>query len=127
MFRIATATGHIKLEKDTINLIKNNTLAKGDVLSISEIAGILAGKKTAELIPLCHPLNITNISVKAKLDKSGVCITATASCTGKTGIEMEVLTATSVALLTIYDMCKAVDKNMLIDQIKLISKEKKEL
>ncbi len=94
------------------------------MLTIAEIAGIQGGKKTSELIPLCHPLSITKISVQTKLCEKGVQINSEAKCIGKTGIEMEALTAVSVALLTIYDMCKAADKNMIIEEIKLLEKIK---
>ena len=124
--RTAEATGHINLARATIDLIRRNRMKKGDVLTVAEIAGIQGGKKTSELIPLCHPLNITKIEVKASLDKTGVRIDSLARCTGKTGIEMEALTAVSVALLTIYDMCKAADKAMIIDEIRLISKTKED-
>ena len=122
--RIAKATGHITLMPETIKLVNENKMKKGDVLTVAEIAGIQAGKKTSELIPLCHPLQITKIEVKATTDKTGVSVISEARCIGQTGIEMEVLTATGIALLTIYDMCKAVDKNMIIDDIRLISKQK---
>ena len=122
--RTAMATGHISLSKETIVLIKENKMKKGDVLTIAEIAGIQGGKRTSELIPLCHPLLITRIEVKAETDATGVRINAEAKCTGQTGIEMEALTAVSIALLTIYDMCKAVDKNMVIDEILLLEKIK---
>jgi len=122
--RTAIATGHITLNPETLELISENKMKKGDVLTIAEIAGIQGGKRTSELIPLCHPLLITKIEVKAKTDATGVRINAEAKCTGQTGIEMEALTAVSVALLTIYDMCKAVDKNMIIDEIRLIEKTK---
>ena len=121
------ATGHITLAGATINLIRQNKMKKGDVLTVAEIAGILGGKKTSELIPLCHPLGITKMEVKAGLDKTGVRINSLTRCTGKTGIEMEALTAVSVALLTIYDMCKAADKAMVIDEVRLLSKTKEDL
>jgi cyclic pyranopterin phosphate synthase len=122
--RSAVAEGHITLSAETIRMIRENSLKKGDVLTVAEIAGIQGGKKTGELIPLCHPLGITNIRVTAGPDKTGVRVTASAKCTGKTGIEMEALTTVSIALLTVYDMCKAVDKAMVIDDIHLLSKEK---
>lgn len=122
--RTAIAEGHIKLDNNTLQLIKENQLKKGDVLTVAEIAGIMGGKKTSELIPLCHPLLISKIDVKAKLTANGVYVNAMAKCNGQTGIEMEALTAVSIALLTIYDMCKAVDKNMIIENIKLIEKTK---
>jgi cyclic pyranopterin phosphate synthase len=122
--RSAKAIGHIKLNAETIALIKDNQMKKGDVLTISEIAGIQAGKRTSELIPLCHPLLITKLDVKATLTETGVTCESFAKCTGQTGIEMEALTAISVALLTIYDMCKAVDKNMVIHDVSLLEKTK---
>lgn len=125
--RTAEATGHIMLGKETMRLIRENALKKGDVLTVAEIAGIQGGKKTSELIPLCHPLSITKMEVRASLDKTGVRINSLARCTGKTGIEMEALTAVSVALLTIYDMCKAADKTMTIDEIRLMSKTKEDI
>ena len=125
--RTATATGHITLSPETIILIREDQLKKGDVLTIAEVAGIQGGKKTSELIPLCHPLQITKLDVKAVLDDTGVLVTSLARCVGQTGIEMEAMTAVAVALLTIYDMCKAVDKSMVIDEIKLIEKTKKDL
>ena len=125
--RTAIAKGHITLAAETIILIKEDQLKKGDVLTIAEIAGIQGGKRTSELIPLCHPLAISKIEVKAIIDDTGVEVTSFAKCTGQTGIEMEALTATSIALLTIYDMCKAVDKNMNIDKIILIEKTKEDI
>jgi cyclic pyranopterin monophosphate synthase len=122
--RTAEAEGHIALHRDTLNLIRENRLKKGDVLTVAEIAGIQAGKRTSELIPLCHPLRISKIDVKAVAGRSGVKVTAIAKCTGQTGIEMEALTATSVALLTVYDMCKAVDQSMVIGDIHLVFKTK---
>ena len=122
--RIAKATGHITLKDETIQLIKDNSMKKGDVLTIAEVAGIQGGKKTSDLIPLCHPLQITKLDVKATIDETGVRVNSEARCVGKTGIEMEVLTAVSVALLTVYDMCKAVDKQMNIDEVKLLEKTK---
>lgn len=123
--RIAKAGGFIFLNPETIELIRENKVKKGDVLTVAEIAGIQAGKRTSELIPLCHPLAITKIDVTATLNETGVKVESEARCTGKTGIEMEALTAVSVALLTVYDMCKAVDKTMKIGDIHLVSKEKK--
>ncbi len=122
--RIARAEGKIKLNPETIQLIRENEIQKGDVLTVAEIAGIQGGKKTSELIPLCHPLQITKMEVRAELTDDGVVVTSLAKCLGKTGIEMEALTAVNIALLTIYDMCKAVDKNMEIGEIKLIEKTK---
>ena len=122
--RIARAKGHITLMPETIELVRENKIKKGDVLTVAEIAGIQGGKKTSELIPLCHPLQITKIDVRTTLDETGVSVECEARCIGQTGIEMEALTATGIALLTIYDMCKAVDKHMVIDEIKLIEKTK---
>ena len=125
--RTAMASGHICLRNETLDLIRENRMKKGDVLTIATIAGIQGAKRTSELIPLCHPLAITKIDVKATLDKSGVQMESLARCTGQTGIEMEALTAVSIALLTIYDMCKAVDKAMVIDEIKLVQKIKEDV
>ena len=125
--RIAKAEGKILLSPETIDLIRENKMKKGDVLSIAEIAGIQGGKKTPELIPLCHPLQITKLDVKAELVKDGVKVKSIAKCIGQTGIEMEAMTAVSVALLTIYDMCKAVDTNMKIEEIVLKEKSKSDL
>lgn len=122
--REAWASGFIKLNSETIKLIRDNEIKKGDVLTIAEIAGIQGGKKTSELIPLCHPLQITKLDVKARLIDAGVEVNSYAKCIGKTGIEMEALTAVNVALLTIYDMCKAVDKEMVIENVRLIEKRK---
>jgi cyclic pyranopterin phosphate synthase len=123
--RKAIAEGFISLSPETINLIKENQIKKGDVLRISEFAGIQGGKKCSELIPLCHPLLLTKIDVKTGLLETGVKVSAEVHCNGQTGVEMEALTSVSIALLTIYDMCKAVDKNMIIGGIRLVSKEKK--
>ncbi len=126
--RSAKASGFIFLQAETIRLISENLIKKGDVLSIAEIAGVQAAKKTSDLIPLCHPLMITKVAVETTLinesDKMGVQVTATVKCQGQTGVEMEALTAVSIALLTIYDMCKAVDKLMKIDQVYLTEKTK---
>jgi len=125
--RWAKAEGFISLSGETVKLIRENQMKKGDVLTIAEIAGIQGGKKTSELIPLCHPFAITKIDVKTELTDEGVKILSEARCIGKTGIEMEALTAVSVALLTVYDMCKAVDKNMAISGIHLIEKTKQDI
>ncbi len=122
--RIARASGFISLNSETLNLIQENLVKKGDVLRIAEIAGIQAAKKTSDLIPLCHNLNITKVEVQAKTENNGVRVETMVRCIGKTGVEMEALTAANIALLTIYDMCKAVDKTMIISDVKLISKEK---
>ncbi len=125
--RTAIAEGFISLSKETIRLIKENEMKKGDVLTIAEIAGIQGAKRTSELIPLCHPLQLTKVDVTATIENNGVKITGLARCIGQTGVEMEALNGVSVGLLTIYDMCKAVDKNMIISEIKLIEKTKKNL
>jgi cyclic pyranopterin phosphate synthase len=122
--RTAEATGHISLGPETMSLIRDSRSPKGDVLTVAELAGIMGGKKTSELIPLCHPLQITKMDVIISLDKTGVRVNTLARCIGPTGVEMEALTAASVALLTVYDMCKAVDKGMIIDEIKLVRKTK---
>ncbi len=125
--RRAVAEGMINLQPGTIQLIRENEIKKGDVLSIAEFAGIQGGKKTPELIPLCHPLLINKIDVATELLNDGVKVTAEVRCQGQTGVEMEALTAVNVALLTIYDMCKAVDKQMTITGIRLVTKEKEDL
>ncbi len=122
--RVAKASGHILLSEDTLKLISQNLLKKGDVLTIAEIAGIQAAKRTSELLPLCHNIVLNKILVKATLDQSGVTINSEVKCTGITGVEMEALTAVSVGLLTVYDMCKAVDKTMVIQEVQLIEKTK---
>lgn len=123
--RVAKASGHITLAPETIRLISENQLKKGDVLTVAQLAGINAAKQTSSLIPLCHNIVIDSISVRLDLDKTGVKAESEVKCTGKTGVEMEALTAVSLALLTVYDMCKAVDKKMIIDHTELIEKIKK--
>jgi cyclic pyranopterin phosphate synthase len=123
--RIATAAGKIFLTPETIKLISENQLKKGDVLTVAQIAGINAAKQTGILIPLCHNIVLDKVDVKMVLQKDGVSATATVQCTGKTGVEMEALASVSTALLTVYDMCKAVDKTMVIGNIKLTQKVKK--
>jgi cyclic pyranopterin monophosphate synthase len=125
--RTAIACGHITLSREALALVKENSMKKGDVTAAAEIAGIMGGKKTSELIPLCHPLLITKLEVTAKPDGTGIFVESLAKCVGQTGIEMEALTAVSIALLTIYDMCKAVDKSMVIDRIMLVSKSKTDI
>ncbi|WP_346864364.1 cyclic pyranopterin monophosphate synthase MoaC [uncultured Draconibacterium sp.] len=122
--RTAVASGFIQLEKETIRLINESLIKKGDVITIAEIAGIQAAKETSRLIPLCHPLQLTKVEVKATVKTNGVEVVSMTKCIGQTGVEMEALTAVNIALLTIYDMCKAVDKQMTMSNIKLISKEK---
>jgi cyclic pyranopterin phosphate synthase len=123
--RIAKASGHISVASETLRLIEENMLKKDDVLTVAQLAGISAAKKTSELIPLCHNIVLENVRVDLSLDGTGVKAESEVRCTGKTGVEMEALTAVSVALLTVYDMCKSVDKNMMIDIISLKEKTKK--
>ena len=122
--RIAVARGEIHMKKETLELIRAGEIKKGDVLTVAQIAGITASKRTSELIPLCHPLPLTKVDVDLTLDESipGVVITATAKTIGKTGVEMEALTAVSIAALTVYDMAKAVQKTMRIQNIRLVEK-----
>jgi cyclic pyranopterin phosphate synthase len=122
--RIARASGFIALQPETISLINENLVKKGDVITVAEIAGIQAAKETSRLIPLCHNLMINKAEVKGHLKDDGIKMVSMVKCTGKTGVEMEALTAVSVALLTVYDMCKAVDKKMVIKEIRLDIKEK---
>ncbi len=122
--RTATARGEIHMKKETLDLIRAGQIKKGDVLMVAQIAGITASKRTSELIPLCHPLPLTNVNVELALDDSlpGVVITVTAKTYGKTGVEMEALTGVSVAALTVYDMAKAAEKTMRIQNIRLVEK-----
>lgn len=122
--RIAVARGEIHMKKETLDLIRAGQIKKGDVLTVAQIAGITASKRTSELIPLCHPLPLTKVDVDLTLDDAlpGVIITATAKTVGKTGVEMEALTAVSVAALTVYDMAKAAEKTMRIQNIRLVEK-----
>jgi cyclic pyranopterin phosphate synthase len=122
--REAVARGTVRMQAATFQLIKQGGVAKGDVLSVAQLAGIMAAKRTPDLIPLCHPILIGNIKVEFSLDEanSTVEITSTVESTGKTGVEMEALTATAVTALTIYDMCKAVDRGMKIENIRLVRK-----
>ncbi len=122
--RIAVARGEVHMKQGTFELIRAGQIKKGDVLTVAQIAGISASKRTSELIPLCHPLFLSKVDVDLALDESlpGVVITATAKVTGKTGVEMEALTAVSVAALTVYDMAKAAEKTMRIQNIRLIEK-----
>jgi cyclic pyranopterin monophosphate synthase len=122
--RVAVAAGEVHMRAETLALIRAGQIKKGDVLSVAQIAGVMAAKHTSELIPLCHPLPLTHIEVRCELrdDLPGVTITATVRTTGKTGVEMEALTAVSVAALTIYDMAKAVEKTMRITNVRLLEK-----
>ena len=122
--RIAIAKGEVHMKQETLDLIRAGQIKKGDVLTVAQIAGISASKRTSELIPLCHPLPLTKVDVDLALDDAlpGVLITATTKTIGKTGVEMEALTAVSVAALTIYDMAKAAEKTMHIQNIRLVEK-----
>ena len=122
--RVAKAIGSIRMQPATLNLILQGDAKKGDVLGIARIAAIQGSKRTSELIPLCHPISLTKVGVEFEIDQPNTTIhcTVTAETVGRTGVEMEALTATSVALLTIYDMCKAVDRGMQICEIKLLEK-----
>jgi cyclic pyranopterin monophosphate synthase len=123
--RRAVAQGCIQMQPATLALIRDGSHKKGDVLGIARIAAIMASKRTADLIPLCHPIALTRVAVEFALDEatSSVSITVTAECSGQTGVEMEALTAASIGLLTIYDMCKAVDRGMVITAVQLLEKE----
>jgi cyclic pyranopterin phosphate synthase len=123
--RIARARGFISMAEDTIRLIKENLMKKGDVLTVAQLAGINAAKQTFSLIPLCHNIVLDKVSVDLTIEDDGVATESEIRCTGRTGVEMEALTAVSIALLTVYDMCKAVDKNMIIREIILTEKIKK--
>ncbi|HEY5271381.1 MAG TPA: cyclic pyranopterin monophosphate synthase MoaC [Anaerolineales bacterium] len=122
--RLAIASGEVVMKRATLDLIRAGTMKKGDVLTVAQVAGITAAKRTSELIPLCHPLPITHIEVALSLDDTlpGVVITASVKTTSKTGVEMEALTAVSVAALTVYDMAKAAEKTMKIQNIRLVEK-----
>ncbi|WP_299327453.1 cyclic pyranopterin monophosphate synthase MoaC [Parasphingopyxis sp.] len=120
--REATATGRIAMSAEAAAAIRDGNIKKGDVLGTARIAGIMAAKKTADLIPLCHPLPLTGVTLELEADEGGVTATATVRTTHKTGVEMEALTAVSVALLTVYDMAKALDRGMRIGEIRLLAK-----
>jgi cyclic pyranopterin monophosphate synthase len=122
--RVAIARGEVVMRPDTLALIRAGTLKKGDVLAVAQVAGVMAAKRTSELIPLCHPLPLTQVTVDLDLDESlpGVRITALARTVAKTGVEMEALTAVSVAALTVYDMAKAAEKTMRIQNVRLVEK-----
>ncbi|MTI68035.1 MAG: cyclic pyranopterin monophosphate synthase MoaC [Firmicutes bacterium] len=120
--RVAIARGEIKLSEKIIKKIKENDIKKGDVLSVAQIGGIMGAKKTSELIPMCHNIFITGADISFNMLKDSILVEAEIKTIGKTGVEMEALTAVNIALLTIYDMCKSVDKDMVINDIKLIKK-----
>ena len=123
--RSAKATGHIRMSEGTLKLIGDNLIKKGDVLTVAQIAGINAAKVTSSLIPLCHNIVLDNVSVRLTTDENGIVAESEVRCTGRTGAEMEALTAVTVALMTIYDMCKAVDSMMVLDRIMVTEKTKK--
>ena len=127
--RRAVAEGSIQMQAQTLQRIIQGEHKKGDVLGVARVAGVMAAKKTADLIPLCHPLQLTNVDVQLNIDEKNLAVhcIVEVKTTGKTGVEMEALTAVQITLLTIYDMCKAVDKGMIFSDIKLINKTKKEL
>ncbi len=122
--REAVAAGFIELQADTVAAISEGQMPKGDVLAVARIAGIQAAKKTADLIPLCHQLPLTRVAVDFEIEATGIRISATVRTDARTGVEMEALTAVSVAALTIYDMCKAIDKTMVIREVTLVEKTK---
>lgn len=126
MDRTAVASGSIRMSQEAFRQVSDQVIAKGDVLAVSEVAGTLAAKRTAELIPLCHPLGLDLVEVEASLDDSlpGVRMRANVRSVGRTGVEMEALTGVTVGLLTVYDMVKAVDAGMVIDDVKLVEKKK---
>ena len=123
--RIAVATGNIRMQAETLNMILQGNSKKGDVLGIARIAGIQGAKRTSDLIPLCHPISLTKVSVEFEVDqvKNTIHCTVTTETVGRTGVEMEALSAVSVALLTIYDMAKAADRGMVMSEIKLLEKQ----
>lgn len=120
--RSATASGSIRMARSTLEAVRDGSGPKGDVLAAARIAGIMAAKKTGELIPLCHPLALDTVSVDFSFEEDAVRVTARAALTGKTGVEMEALTAASIALLTVYDMAKALEKGMVIEEVRLLEK-----
>jgi cyclic pyranopterin phosphate synthase len=122
--RVAVARGLVRMQASTLALARANQLAKGDVLTVAQVAGVVAAKRTAELIPLCHPVPLTDVQVLLTPDPKagGIAVEATAKTTGPTGVEMEALAAVAVAALTVYDMCKAVDRSMTIDHVRLVHK-----
>ena len=125
--RTATATGRVLMSPETVELLHEKALPKGDALNTARIAGVMAAKRTPDLIPLCHGVNLTAIDLEFTLKDEGVEILATARASDRTGVEMEALTAVSVAALTVYDMCKAVDKGMVIEGVRLLDKTKQEV
>ncbi len=122
--RTATAAGRVRMSPETVELLREKALPKGDALNTARIAGVMAAKRTPDLIPLCHGLDLTSVDVEFEVGGGGVGILATARASDRTGVEMEALTAVSVAALTVYDMCKAVDKGMVIEEVRLLEKTK---
>ena len=121
--RTARAMGTVYMNAETINIIKRGGIKKGDVLSVAQIGGIMAAKRTSEIIPMCHNVNLTGIDINFTVNTESIEIESTVKCKGETGVEMEALTAVSVAGLTVYDMCKAIDRGMEIDAVRLLHKE----
>ncbi len=121
-YRVAVAKGQIVMKPSTIEAIQSAGIKKGDVLNVAQVAGIMGAKKTSDVIPMCHPLMLTGVNLEFEIQDDRIIIIATVKTHGKTGVEMEALTAVSVAALTIYDMCKAIDKDMVIGQVRLIEK-----
>jgi cyclic pyranopterin monophosphate synthase len=122
--RTATAAGHVRMSPETVVLLRERALPKGDALNTARIAGVMAAKRTPDLIPLCHGIDLTAVDVEFEVGEDEIGIVATARASDRTGVEMEALTAVSVAALTIYDMCKAVDKGMVIGEVRLLEKTK---
>ena len=122
--RTAVAAGSVRISPETVELLRKKALPKGDALNTARIAGVMAAKRTPDLIPLCHGLNLTSVDVEFEVSEGEIGIVATARASDRTGVEMEALTAVSVAALTIYDMCKAVDKGMVVGEIRLVEKTK---
>lgn len=120
--RCAVAEGSVYMDRQTVKAIVDGTVKKGDVLSVAQVAGIMAAKKTSDVIPMCHPLMLTGVDISFDIKETELVIRATVKCKGETGVEMEALTAVSVAALTVYDMCKAIQKDIVIGQIRLLEK-----
>lgn len=121
-YRTAKAAGRVRMNPETLEKVRQGSMAKGDVLAVAQVAGIMAAKRTWELIPMCHPLPLTSINITFVFQENALDIQAQVKCSGETGVEMEALTAVSAAALTVYDMCKAVQRDMVIDQIRLLEK-----
>lgn len=121
-YRTAKAAGRVRMNPETLEKVRQGSMAKGDVLAVAQVAGIMAAKRTWELIPMCHPLPLTSINITFVFQENALDIQAQVKCNGETGVEMEALTAVSAAALTVYDMCKAVQRDMVIDQIRLLEK-----